>query len=70
LVEWGTQDAWALTASPSPQHGGATPLQLALKNQKEEVVKVLREAGAIGSSERGESWDGRFWSSESGETED
>ena len=43
---WGTQDAWALTASPAPQYG-ETPLQLAVLLGKEEVAKVLREAGAI-----------------------
>ena len=41
---WGTQDAWALTASPAPQEG-LTPLQYQSRN--EEVAKVLREAGAI-----------------------
>ena len=48
---WGTQDAWALTASPAPQNG-ETPLQVALKGfmgkGHEEVAKMLREAGAIG----------------------
>ena len=46
MAAWGTQDAWALTASRAPQ-GGDTPLQTALKNREEEVAKVLREAGAI-----------------------
>jgi ankyrin repeat protein len=46
LVAWGTQDAWALTASPSPQDGN-TPLQLAVRNGDAEAAKVLREAGAI-----------------------
>ena len=47
----GGQDAWALTASPAPQ-GGQTPLQRALKGSffdsspKENVAKMLREAGA------------------------
>jgi len=45
-VAWGTQDAWALTASPPPQKG-KTPLQLALSNGKAEAAKVLRGAGAI-----------------------
>ena len=43
---WGTQDAWALTASPAPQNG-KTPLQIALQEGKEEMAKMLREAGAI-----------------------
>ena len=54
MAAWGTQDAWALTASPAPQ-SGETPLQLALKglfgvveDGHEEVAKMLREAGAIG----------------------
>ena len=43
---WGAQDAWALTASPAPQDG-ETPLQLAVKHGREEVARVLRDAGAI-----------------------
>ena len=55
---WGAQDAWALTASPAPQYGD-TPLYYALMSSgwragseeliraREEVAKVLREAGAI-----------------------
>jgi len=43
---WGGQDAWALIAFPAPQSGD-TPLQLALARGKGEVVKILREAGAL-----------------------
>ncbi|KAJ1494546.1 hypothetical protein T484DRAFT_1765276 [Baffinella frigidus] len=38
-------DAWALTASAAPQNGN-TPLRLALQFGREEVAKLLREAGA------------------------
>ena len=47
MAAWGTQDAWALTASPAPQ-AGDTPLQIAVRKGHEEVAKMLREAGAIG----------------------
>jgi len=43
---WGAQDAWALTASPAPQNG-ETPLQIAVQRGKDEVAKILREAGAL-----------------------
>ena len=43
---WGAQDAWVLTASPAPQYG-KTPLQRALSRAKDEVAKILREAGAL-----------------------
>ena len=43
---WGGQGAWALTASPAPQEG-KTPLQLAVQEGKDEVAKILREAGAL-----------------------
>ena len=46
LVASGTQDAWALTASPAPQYG-QTPLQRALEGGHAEVAKMLREAGAV-----------------------
>ena len=46
MVSRGTQDAWALTASPSPQKG-TTPLQYALGTCNEEMAKMLREAGAM-----------------------
>ena len=42
LVAWVTQDAWALTASPSPQRG-ETPLQRALAMGLDEVAKMMRE---------------------------
>ena len=60
---WGTQDDWALTASPAPQRGD-TPLQLALKKGHEEVAKVLGEAIAIEKSEGSEIGDGASESSE------
>ena len=43
---WGGQDAWALTASLAPQNGH-TPLRLAVQKGKDEVAKILREAGAL-----------------------
>ena len=42
----GAQNAWALTASPAPQKG-KTPLKLAVIRGKDEVAKILREAGAL-----------------------
>jgi hypothetical protein len=36
----------ALTASPAPQER-KTPLQLAVQEGKDEVAKILREAGAF-----------------------
>ena len=42
----GAQDAWALTFSCAPQRG-KTPLRLAVQNGKDEVAKILREAGAL-----------------------
>ena len=42
----GAQNAWALTASLAPQ-SGKTPLQRAVQNGKDEVAKILREAGAL-----------------------
>jgi len=42
----GAQNAWALTSSCAPQRG-KTPLQLAVREGKDEVAKILREAGAL-----------------------
>ena len=49
----GAQNAWALTASPAPQHGN-TPLWVAVQEGndmvargKDEVARILREAGAL-----------------------